>query len=725
LSGADEALVPSIEEKGRSGTAGRQAALHLTARTQRWPKFGALASNRRAQSFAAALVYLGFAIYLTWPLVTDLDSTIYGAVGDLTGGISTFREYVEGAFPFAPGTIPDFNAPDGLAVRWTLNISTLSFTAPLYALSVAFGAVAAFGLFTLLGFMLSGLATFLLVRRLLGNPGVAFVAGYAYAFYPFVVVKAQGHVAFVHGWVLVLVLWRLVEVMGRPTRRNGLLAGGALVVAFAWTPYHILFAGVMALGFTPVALLFARRRGVLRPTAAALAVAGVIGLAWLGGMVALNRAAPTSEVRTHTTQEAITYSARWEEYVVPTNEHPIFGTSAGNYRASHLHGSNFSENTLYVGVSILVLALLGLVTAVRHPGPSRWVALAALAVSVVGFAFSAPPRVDLLGGNLPTPTQFVFELTTTWRAFSRLVEVVMLGLVLLAAMAMASIVRRRAVVIQGVLLAIMFVAIAGDLWTARPAQGTNKIGVPLTYQRLAQLPKGIAVEYPLLPADQSQYGDVFYQGWHNKPIVNGYYEGSPEESRDLALSDLSKPPTARGLQALGVRYVLVRQDLKAARLPDPGRPGRGFRFVTKDPYIALYELTLPGPQVLVTPMEGFAPPEQGPRGPFQWLIEPEGTVELRGSCSACNGFVRMTVGSFAQQREVTVRAPDGKLLARVRVSESRELRFPVHFNRKLALRIEAAPGPQSIAKTIGSADPRSVSISVQNVSFELRGKPGG
>jgi hypothetical protein len=575
------------------------------------------------------------------------------------------------------------------------------------------------GIYTLIAFPLSGLAMFLLVRRLTGHAGVAFVAGYAYAFYPFVVVKAQGHIDFVHGWVLIVLLWRLLELMERPTTRNGVWSGLALVLAFAWTPYHILFGAVMALAVGLAAVALAWRRNLLGPTLVALATTAGIGLVWLGGMSLVNRAAPRSEVRTHTIEEAVAYSARAAEYVVPTSEPPILGEEAGRYRLSHLHGSNRSENTLYVGVTLILLGLLGFAAAVMRPGARRRLACAAGAVTVAGFAFSAPPQVDLLGVNFPTATQYLFDLTTTWRAFSRLVVVVMAGLVVLAALGMLAIVGRRAVAVQAAVLALLFVVIAGDLWAARPAQGTNKLVIPETYHRLAQMPQGIAVEYPVLPAEQSMYGDVFYEGWHHKPIVNGYYEESPEENRALRLADLSSPDTARGLKALGVRYVLVRRDIVAAGLPDPGQPGRHYRLVTQDPYIALYELTLPGPQALVSPMDGFAPVEDSPRGPFQWLTDDEGTIEVRGSCSSCAGVVQFVLGSFARTRTVTVRALDGRVLARERVAGRQTLRIPVRFARELNLRVQASPGPQVIADTAGSADTRSVSLSVHDLSFRF------
>jgi hypothetical protein len=56
-----------------------------------------------------------------------------------------------------------------------------------------------------------------------------------------------------------------------------------------------------------------------------------------------------------------------------------------------------------------------------------------------------------------------------------------------------------------------------------------------------------------------------------------------------------------------------------------------------------------------------------------------------------------------------------KVLAAVEVS------LPLAFSRAQTLTITATPGPQPIASAVpGSADPRSVSISVTNLAFLQR-----
>jgi hypothetical protein len=96
---------------------------------------------------------------------------------------------------------------------------------------------------------------------------------------------------------------------------------------------------------------------------------------------------------------------------------------------------------------------------------------------------------------------------------------------------------------------------------------------------------------------------------------------------------------------------------------------------------------------------------------------------VRASCSRCVGTVQLYVGSFDQPRDVTITGPGGRVLARARVSDPRRLRFPVNFDRKLTLGIRSTPGPQSIHATNGSADPRSISLSVERERFEPERAP--
>src|SRR3954453_23837690 len=55
----------------------------------------------------AILIFIAYALAITWPLAIHPGSTIFGMVGsDLTGGITRIRELAEAhQLPFLPGTI--------------------------------------------------------------------------------------------------------------------------------------------------------------------------------------------------------------------------------------------------------------------------------------------------------------------------------------------------------------------------------------------------------------------------------------------------------------------------------------------------------------------------------------------------------------------------------------------------------------------------------------------
>ena len=72
--------------------------------------------------------------------------------------------------------------------------------------------------------MLNGLFMQILATRLTGSRLAGIVAGFGFAFVPFVVINAATHAQFAHAWPLLLIIWRTLEVAERPTRRNAILA---------------------------------------------------------------------------------------------------------------------------------------------------------------------------------------------------------------------------------------------------------------------------------------------------------------------------------------------------------------------------------------------------------------------------------------------------------------------------------------------------------------------
>jgi hypothetical protein len=686
-------------------------------------------AGRGVQTTLALLAYAAFTVVLTWPLTAHLGSTVYlvppnpPGPGDLGGSIAHLRELVEGHHnPFLSGREEQFNAPDGLPVRWALNVASFPSVLLLYALAAVFGATAAHGLFVMLGYVASGIAMFLLARRLTGSAWIAFIVGWAFAFYPFAVVKGE-HPNFIHGWVFVVMLWRFLELIERPTLRNGVWAGLASILCFAWTQYFFLLGGVAfwTLVFVTLAVGAARRR--LGSHAVALIPAIVLAVGFVLLMRALLlRASEDETLTSNTLLDVVSTAAHWPMYLVPPAHHPFGGLTVSYLNE---HNWNAVEWTLYVGLSILVLAIIGLVAAGARRLPQNLLApaVAAAALIVVAFVFSLPPELQADGWTVRTPSWLMFHASSSWRLYTRFVMVVMLGLCVLAAFGLRAIVQGRSARVQAAILALATVIVPLDLWN-RPPDRTFRIKAPGIYDTLREQPAGIVAEYPLRSIFfVGHYRDLLYQESHGKPILNGYYKG-PDEERALRLARLDHAPTAGWLATLGVRYVLLTPERLVPGVPSPGKPGRGFRPIAHDGYGSLFRVTA-APVPLVYGSSGFGPYEGELGEQTQWMGTSPAQLEVIARCTRCAGTLSFTAASFSRPRVLRMRVQNGKHLGIKVVRGPTKISVPVRFSRRLLVDLETDPGPDSIRAVTGADDPRSVSIWVQNARFRPTSAPSG
>ncbi len=660
-------------------------------------RLATLARARRArlELVLAVAVYLGFACQLTWPLVLHFTHSVYSVPGDPFGTMALYRELANQHLnPFLPGTLHQFAAPQGLPIPWPRNLASAPGVLSLYLLAFLFGGAPALSVYTLAGYVLTGTVTFLFARRLTGNAWAALIAGWAYAFYPFAALNGLGHNDNVQGWVLMLAVWRMVELMWHPSRRNGLLAGLAVAFGMWWSPYFILFVGVAYVTIATTTLLLSWHSKHLRQTfipqlIAALIV--VIFLAFLGILSTL--AAAGLGVRVHGLGDLYAYSARPLEYLLPDIKNPIFGGLTRHYIETHQHGSGNIEDTLYVGLTIILLALVAVAACVRHRLTHKLASavLVLSLLSIVAVITSMPPENHIFGVTVPFPSHFISLVTTTWRVYSRFVMIVMLALSLLAAVGLDVLTRKRSPRTRITIMLLATILVPLDLWY-HTDKAVIKLSTPGIYKTLARLPKGLVAEYPL-PADgYDLYSDFYYHNIYNMPMINGYPEGSVQESRASLLFNLAEPSTAAGLATLGVKYVLVEATPSSLGLPPSGEPGAGFHLIKHEPYGNLYTVTA-SPTILVTPGNGFIPLDRT-AGRDAWLDQTSGVIELVSACTHCEGTLSMILTSYAKPRQVTIRN-SGENLGKLTVRTPLRVSVFLHFDKHTRLELTATPGPQT------------------------------
>jgi hypothetical protein len=668
-------------------------------------------------SVGAFLAYLLIAVALTWPLAIHPASTIYGPPGDLTGTIGTLQLWADHNLnPFVPGQVHAVNAPEGRPMAWAVNLAGISSTVPLYLLASLIGAVAAFAVLTLSGYVASGLAMYLLARKIGSSPEAALVVGGAFAFWPFMILHGQApHL--LGAWVLVLLTWRILRLIESPSRRNGLLAGAAAVFACTWTPYYILFASVIfAFGLLYGTVLSLRTRQARTyangATMALLPFLAMGGILWLLGHAGIEESAQIFAG----TNEVNNSAARLYEYVTPSASNPVFGSLARSFRLHHLHGAgaDLIETTIYVGISIIALAAVG-VAGARRIGSSSWISVGLmLSIALGALLTSLPPRISLGGVDVTLLSGFIHaHVNSSWRIYSRLSVDVMLGLAVLASL---GITRLQASVKRPefgrIVVAVIAVVVALDIWS-QPNASATRLTVPEAYSTLRTLPRGIVAEYPLRRADLSrEYWDVFYAHYDRDPIFGGYARNSADEINKMRLGELT-PQTSIALASFGVRYVIVRPHATLDPWTvDPGKPAQGFAPVVTGKEVDLYRVTATG-YATTDYVSGFYAPELWKGLPRRWMSS-VGRLRLTNPNPRPITY-RMSGVAFSAHEPHTISVvSDGRSVASFTVATSEgpwsfSLRLPTGVSD---VEFRASPS----AQPLGGADTRTGTIYLSDIN---------
>lgn len=518
----------------------------------------------RSPALIVFVVATLYAFVVTFPLVFQLGTSIYGGPGDATGtvavyewwayaihhGLNIFNNTLWGA-PFGAGweAVPFSVLPVGLF-------------APLSAL---IGGTAAYNVEVLSSFPLTAWATYLVARRLGCSPLAAAFSGLAFAFVPYHVEKAQGHAGQTHmeffsGMLLFLLRWR------QGGSRWNLVAAGALAGLTLWDDYYFAFiAAFLVATFFIVSALY---KGGLGRHALAVMGVGLVTLLFVPATIlvaerpsngSLTGAVSAQNAEFHQSDVEIEiYSSRPWEFLLPYHDNPLVPRSIVQYEVAHLHGSNFTENELFLGYVVMLLAAVA-VLALR----ARFEVVLLLAVGVVGAAVSLPPGLHYHGFVVPTPSLYLNQIFPIFRVYARFGLLVILGATLLAGLGFTWM-QARLGPRWVALLALPFLLTAVEFNNLPPPHVTQLYPAPAEYQWLAGQPQGILVEYPLQSGtpqaeeiETRQY--TLYQQTHGHPLFNGGSSASRSTLYAPYLEPYYLPGAAQLMKQLGIAYVFVHR----------------------------------------------------------------------------------------------------------------------------------------------------------------------
>lgn len=586
----------------------------------------------------AAGVYLVAAVALTWPLALQLTTRL----GALEGaGDPYLNLWILGtgmkAWLADPGSVISgrvFDAnifhPASGALTFSDHLLLQSLVmAPLYA--VTSNLALCYNVLLVLSIAGSGLAMHALVKGVTASTPAAFVAGLAWACWPYRSAHLL-HLQLQSLYFLPLAMLALYRLAAARKRSGSVLLGlWAALQAISSVYYGVMTAVTLGVGALAVAWTSGQWRGrrfwsrvILAVVLGALLVAPVAWPYWQSSQ---------REGFGRNLFEAAAHAAAVPSYTQVPPHNLVYGRTgllAPREPAPGARDRRHVEHQMFPGLVLIGLAALGLWRGWRSD--ARPVVVSAAAIGVVGLVLSLGPE-----GVRPVyawMAEYVFGFQAI-RAPARFAIVLMLGLCVLAGVGVAQARMKTSAV--AILTALMCLEYANAPLAFVPAPPASTA----TGRWLAEEGGSGAVLYLPLTLDRENSPFMVQSLEHGRPIVNGYSGQRPSFYTSLvdAFADPASAEARATLKELNVRFVVSPGDLAGA-----GQPASPFVEQARFDGRVIYELVwTPESEAALDEVAIAEPPPPGV-APFKVGEQARYDVEwLNGPLDLTAGYITLSV----------------------------------------------------------------------------------
>lgn len=472
---------------------------------------------------------------------------------------------------------------------------------PGWALARVIDPVAAFNVLMLLSFPLTAMTAYGLARYLTGSHGAGLLAGLAFAFSPARLAHAAYHPYIAQTQWIPLYLLALIALVDRCSVPRI----AALSAAAAGLVFSSFYGGLMGVVMAPLVLLAfwairpdADRNAwpIVWPTLVLAALAGIaVALLWEFRPEVLSPSGVEPSVA-----DVAFFRARWWAYLTPPVDHPLLGGAATRIFDAQGINLQLTEEQLYVGYALLILAAAALLfAAARWFSDVRWRSVAAL-ILVAGAAvvISLGPTSGSCDESM-APGCLLFRIAPAFSAYARFGLVAQL-MVAVAAGAGATLLARHSA--GGRRAATVLVAIAIFEYWPLPARAHDVL--PTTAHRWLATAPAAGRTLDCYPAGQTgatlpwlMRRDVSLLGGSIKTC------GTPQLGMELA--------------GMGYTRALVRHGAAASRIPSPLPPG--ITLEKEFPDADVYAISSTPPPIMTIAGDGFFGYEHDGDDWWRWM----------------------------------------------------------------------------------------------------------
>lgn len=535
----------------------------------------------------SAIIVLLFAIILHfWYIIVHPSVVLYGGPGDHTAGLIWLYDHSpnnpwwtytnSAAFPFGDKL---WNA--------TYILGQSFYVMYWLCAAAAHNGVAGYNLLMIFAFSWSYIVFYICTKRLLRiRPHVIALAAYIAVFSPFLLfLNSVGQLsyAFAPGVVSLLFysLSKLLLLTDKTNKTKLHIVIVVIILGLSWLhdPYFVLFLWILFVGFILGVLAYRSLLGIenvisLRKLlsrvgiVSSLSILCFVPLLMYSVQQSDSLKKETMSVRSDIKIDATLYSTRIKDYLLPSAANPFLPKGLEDLKKNTYHGTNPTFTT-YIGWSTLLIIFVAVATWLKRRrnkntlSTKHSVVFVASVVVLVLFIFSLPPKLQVFGLIISTPTDALTSLVGVWRVLARaytfLFPIYMVVVaVCLDYLISASNKKMVRYALYTLVVFMCFEFLARNPLDSRLYWGVES-SVPSTYATVKSSPDiKVLAEYPLREAPHYRASLYFTsQLYHQKTLFNSTQAVTGQTLLREALMDLENPQTIRALRLLGVDAIQV------------------------------------------------------------------------------------------------------------------------------------------------------------------------
>lgn len=582
----------------------------------------------------------------------------------------------------------------------------------------------------LLSIILAALCMFVLVRYLTGCTSAGVFAGLVFGFCPNQLMQSAQHLGFaVSFWIPLFVLC-LFRMKRRPCFISVVLCSLSAAAVILSNYYYGYFIFLFAILFI---LWWFITEGVDFLKIRALAIAGVLTVIFVLPFVFrfISGAGIGGTGVAHPAADIVKYSARWWDFLIPGEFHPVFGGWSEKWVTMHEGSRHFFERSLYLG---FLPICLGLWAVIKKKDP---VVVFFSITAIIFFIFSLSPVFCIFGLKIPNLSFFAYKVLPMFRVYARIGILVILSVAIIAGFGLKYIldgIKNKWG--RGVVASLCVFIVLFEYLNFPPFHNVDLSKTPDVYEWLAGEPEGLViVEYPFVRKIEPLHSEyLFYQRIHKKPLVNGARGGTLGDAFRWQMQNPDSLETAGLLAYLGADYMIVHKEFYNGKELKMIENNQGLRLLKDFNNVKVYNIVTE-PESLVTVFwKNFGSWEKWDDGIYWRWMGNNATVWIG------NGPVQMSdvKCQMSDKKEVAISfrilpfARDRELEVYVNNVLVKKLDIPVisgpEFAEKVVLedillqpgentvRFYTPQGDDRIGDVLGNEDERKVSFAISEFS---------